>query len=95
MANPSPNSFAYSAHVEDLAGKFKRDERLYSAREVAEWLGVSERWVRDHATRRNPRIPAVKLGPLLRFRWVDVEQFVATQMTDPSRRFRGNVGQGL
>jgi DNA-binding FadR family transcriptional regulator len=68
MASPSSNSLAHSVNVEGSAGKFSPDERLYSAQEVAERLGVSERWVRDHATRRNPRIPAVKLGPLLRFR---------------------------
>jgi len=73
-----------------LPGKFSPNEHLYSAQEVAECLGVSERWIRDHATRRKPRIRAVKLGPLLRFRWVDVEEFVATQMTHESRGTRGN-----
>lgn len=56
---------------------FSLYERLYSAPEIAEKLGVSERWVRDHATRRNPRIPAIKLGPLIRFRWQDVQSFLA------------------
>jgi excisionase family DNA binding protein len=81
------------AHIDPAsnAAKFSHDERLYSAQEVAKRLGISERWVRDHATRREPRIPAVKLGPLLRFRWGDIEQFVAAQMTHPSRRFRANV----
>ena len=53
------------------------DARLYSSEEVAQRLGVSERWLRDHATRRQPRIRAVKLGPLVRFRWCDVQAFVA------------------
>ena len=52
-------------------------ERLLDAREVAARLGVSERWVRDHTTRRSPKIRAIKLGPLLRFRWADVEAFLA------------------
>lgn len=55
---------------------FSVEERLYTSQEIADRLGVSERWVRDHATRRNPRIRAVKLGPLLRFRWADVQAFV-------------------
>jgi excisionase family DNA binding protein len=55
------------------------DERLYSPKQVAARLGVSERWVRDHATRRSPRIRAVKLGPLLRFRDADVNEFIAQQ----------------
>jgi excisionase family DNA binding protein len=58
------------------------DERLFTAQEVAERLGVSERWVRDHATRRKPRLRAIKLGPLLRFRWSDVQALVAQQATE-------------
>jgi excisionase family DNA binding protein len=51
-------------------------DRLLNARQVAERLGVSERWVRDHTTRRSPRIRAVKLGTLIRYRWADVEAFM-------------------
>ena len=61
----------------DLAQPFSVEERMYSAREVAACLGVSERWLRDHATRRYPRIRAFKLGTLVRFRWSDVQAFVA------------------
>ena len=51
---------------------------------VAKRLGVSERWVRDHATRRFPKLPVVKLGPLLRFRQNDVDEFVERQRDDHS-----------
>jgi excisionase family DNA binding protein len=51
-------------------------DRLLNARQVAERLGVSERWVRDHTTRRVPKIRAVKLGTLIRYRWTDVEAFM-------------------
>lgn len=51
---------------------------------VAKRLGVSERWVRDHATRRFPKLPVVKLGPLLRFRSADVDEFVERQRDDHS-----------
>jgi len=61
-------------------------ERLLSPQEVADRLGVSERWVRDHATRRNPRIRAVKLGPLLRFRWSDLEDFLSNQLLEDSSK---------
>ena len=61
--------------------------RLLTSQEVADRLGVSERWVRDHATRRFPRIRAVKLGPLLRFRLSDVEDFLIENSTPvPSKR---------
>jgi excisionase family DNA binding protein len=52
--------------------------RLLGPGEVAKWLGVSSGWVRDHATRKSPRIPAVKVGKLLRFRPEDVEAFIQT-----------------
>ncbi len=74
-----------------FSDRFTLEERLYTPQEVADRLGVSERWVRDHATRRIPRIRAVKLGPLLRFREADVAAFVATQMTHLPRGTRGNV----
>ncbi len=44
--------------------------------EVARWLGVSAGWVRDHATRKQPRIKALKVGKLLRFRTEDVQEFI-------------------
>jgi predicted DNA-binding transcriptional regulator AlpA len=39
---------------------------------------VSAGWVRDHATRKQPRLRAVKLGKLLRFRQQDIEEFIQT-----------------
>jgi predicted DNA-binding transcriptional regulator AlpA len=52
---------------------------LLTLDQVAEMLGTSRAWVRDHATRRNPRIPCVRLGgrrALLRFRPQDIETFI-------------------
>jgi Helix-turn-helix domain len=49
---------------------------LLGPAEVAKWLGVSVAWVRDHATRKSPRLPAVKAGKLLRFRPIDVKDFI-------------------
>lgn len=69
---------------------FGIDERLLTAQEVAKRLGVSERFVRDHATRRSPKIRGIKLGSLLRFRWRDVETFLSeleTLRTSRNRRF--------
>ena len=61
-------------------------ERLLNAREVAARLGVSERWVRDHTTRRSPRIRAVNLGTLIRYRRTDVEIFMESVDTFHSSR---------
>ena len=67
-------------------------DRLLNAREVAHKLGVSERWVRDHTTRRSPKIRALKLGTLVRYRWADVELFMASLDTlRPSRHPRFGV----
>ena len=52
---------------------------LLTLDQVAEMLGTSKAWVRDHATRRNPRIPCVRLGgrrALLRFRPQDIDTFI-------------------
>jgi excisionase family DNA binding protein len=61
-------------------------ESLLTAQDVAERLGVSERWVRDHATRRYPRIPVVKLGPLLRFRKEDIEHFLMSHLSSTASK---------
>ena len=64
-----PNTARRSA-APDLAGDHQTpdnrlvsqspgDDRLLNARQVAEKLGASERWVRDHTTRRSSRIRAV------------------------------------
>ena len=60
------------------------DEPLLNARQVAVRLGVSERWVRDHTTRRSPRIRGVKLGPLMRYRRQDIEAFMQELNTSSS-----------
>jgi predicted DNA-binding transcriptional regulator AlpA len=61
---------------EDAALHDHNDERLLSARQVADKLGVSERWVRDHTTRRSPKIRAIKMGMLVRYRRADVDVFM-------------------
>jgi excisionase family DNA binding protein len=54
-----------------------RPERLLTAPEVAEWLGVSSRWVLSHAAGLNrPVLPSVKLGKAVRFARGDVEEFI-------------------
>jgi predicted DNA-binding transcriptional regulator AlpA len=62
------------------------NDRLMNARQVATKLGVSERWVRDHTTRRSPRIRGLKMGSLIRYRLADVEAFLAELDTQPSSR---------
>lgn len=66
---PPPTTLQFPSQV-------RNQERLLNAREVAARLGVSERWVRDHTSRRAPKIRAVKLGTLVRYRRADVETFM-------------------
>ena len=51
-------------------------ERLLTAEEVAKILNVSAAWVYDHADRKRPMVPSVRLGKAVRFRPEDIEQFV-------------------
>jgi len=62
------------------------NDRLMNPRQVAAKLGVSERWVRDHTTRRSPRIRGLKMGSLMRYRLADVEAFLAELDPQPSSR---------
>lgn len=63
-------------------------KKLLSVSEVAEWLGVSSAWVRDHASgRRKPKLVAIKLGTpdgkgLWRFLPEDVENFIREQRNE-------------
>ena len=61
---------------------------LLNLDDVARMLGVSKAWVRDHATRRNPRIRAVRFGgkrAVMRFRPQDVEGFIAEHLASVER----------
>jgi hypothetical protein len=65
------------------------DLQMMTLEQVADLFGVSKAWVRDHATRRNPRIPCVRLGgkrALLRFRPSDVEKFIGQNLQASEER---------
>ena len=51
-------------------------DRLLTVLEVAILLNVSPAWVYDHAKRKRPLIPSVRLGKTVRFRPEDVKAFV-------------------
>ncbi len=61
---------------------------LLTPEQVAELLNVSRDWVLDHATRRNPRLPVIRLGgrrALLRFRVEDIHSFIAEHLVQEER----------
>lgn len=51
------------------------DKTWYSVDELAERWGMKSSWVRDHATRKAPRIRSRKFGRFLRFHSSDVAEF--------------------
>lgn len=58
-----------------------------TAKQVADKLGMSPEWVRDHSTRKLPLLPSVKFGPesskaARRYREEDIERFVAEHLTN-------------
>jgi hypothetical protein len=56
---------------------------LLTPDQVAERLSVSVDWVRDHSSRKTPRLPVIRLGGgpgrkgLLRYRASEIEKFIA------------------
>jgi excisionase family DNA binding protein len=57
-----------------------RADVLLSAKQVATWLGVSETWIRAHATGqrrpKQPEIPCIRLGTNVRFRRDAIEAWL-------------------
>lgn len=56
---------------------------LLTPEQVAEQLNVSVDWVRDHSSRKNPRLPVIRLGGgpgrkgLLRYRASEIRNFIS------------------
>jgi excisionase family DNA binding protein len=55
-------------------------DRLLTAGELAKRLGVPESWVRSEERAR--RIPGLRLGKYVRFRWCDVERALTAQVRE-------------
>ena len=67
---------------------------LLTPEQVAERLNVSPDWVRDHSSRKTPRLPVIRLGGgpgragLLRYRASDIEEFIDEMERLSRRNFR-------
>ncbi len=65
--------------------------------QVAERLSVSVDWVRDHSSRKNSRLPVIRLGGgsgrkgLSRYRASEIEKFIAEleRLRIPAKCFEG------
>lgn len=60
-------------------------EKLLTPRDVAVWLCVSPKWLYDHISRSEPKVPHLRLGGHIRFRRADVETFLDSQIQGSSR----------
>ena len=49
---------------------------LLTPKQVADRLQVSVAWVRDHSTRKYPRLPVSRVGGLLRYHPEDIDNWV-------------------
>jgi Helix-turn-helix domain len=60
----------------------QNEDHLLKPEQVAERLNVSVDWVRDHSSRKLPRLPVIRLGGgpgragLLRYRASEIEKFI-------------------
>jgi hypothetical protein len=58
------------------------EDHLLKPEQVAERLNVSVDWVRDHSSRKTPRLPVIRLGGgpgragLLRYRASEIDKFI-------------------
>ena len=53
-----------------------QDGTLLAPQDVARRLQVSVAWVRDHSTRKQPRLPVVRVGGLLRYHPIDLDHWI-------------------
>jgi hypothetical protein len=65
---------------------------LLKPEQVAERLSVSVDWVRDHSSRKMPRLPVIRLGGgpgragLLRYRASEIEKFIEEMERQSGKR---------
>lgn len=57
------------------------DDPLFTPREAAAYLGMTERWIKDQLTYGT--IPRTKLGRLNRFRKSDLDRWIEEHTTKP------------
>jgi excisionase family DNA binding protein len=75
--NPNPDTTSSTRF--ELVGKGYDPDQLLTVEDVARRLQISPAWVRDHATRKQPRLPVVRVGKLLRFRREEIEKWIEDQ----------------
>lgn len=59
--------------------------QLVGVAQAAKHLGMSKKWVYDHASRKHPRVPSIRMGRSLRFDLSDLDRFVDEQAESTAR----------
>ena len=79
--------------IGDMGNRGEYDP-LLTPEQVAQRLNVSPDWVRDHSSRKEPRLPVIRLGGgpgragLLRYRASRIEKFIEEMERLSERRGR-------
>jgi len=77
-----PHSGPREAGEESVPPARPSQDTLWTPEQVAKRLNVSPDWVRDHSSRKEPRLPVIRLGGgpgragLLRYRPSEIEKFI-------------------
>ena len=77
-----------------LAAGGSHFDPLLTPEQVAQRLNVSPDWVRDHSSRKEPRLPVIRLGGgpgragLLRYRRSQIEKFIEEMERLSTRKSR-------
>lgn len=72
--------------VSRIFGGSNVNDILLTPSDVATRLGVSVAWVRDHASRKYPKLPCIKVGALLRFHPADIDKWIEDLRAQALRR---------
>ena len=88
-----PRNKSTDSAMASAAGRLDHDP-LLTPEQVARRLNVSPDWVRDHSSRKEPRLPVIRLGGgpgragLLRYRASQIEKFIEEMERLSSRNSR-------
>jgi len=88
-----PRNKSTDSAMASAAGRLEHDP-LWTPEQVAGRLNVSPDWVRDHSSRKEPRLPVIRLGGgpgragLLRYRASQIEKFIEEMERLSSRNSR-------
>jgi len=78
-AQPEPEAGALEERAEVFVGSRLASHELLTVSDVATFLQVSKSWVYERTRRRGAeRLPHLKVGKYLRFRWNEIERYLET-----------------